>query len=194
MTWAATYSGGRFDIMNPREKDVSIDDIAHALSLTCRYNGHCTHFYSVAQHSLLVTRVYGELVADKPELRDDPRGYLCALLHDAAEAYVGDVISPIKLAVPAIEEIEGNVREVILRTFDLHRTWDNDHVAEAVHKADLVLLATEARDILHGDAPKDWGLPYPPHESLVVVPQPNVKMEFLRLFGALMQQTKVHVR
>jgi hypothetical protein len=186
MTWSATYTGGRFDVMNPRVEDIKIEDIAHALSFTCRFNGHCTHFYSVAQHSMLVTRVYGELVADKPELVDYPQGYLCALLHDAAEAYVGDVIRPIKLAVPGVEEIEKNVREVILEKFYLAGAWHN--LQHLVQKADLIVLATEARDIMHGDAPKGWDLPYLPHAGLTIHPRPSVKGEFLGLFNALLKQ------
>lgn len=189
MTWAATYSGGRFDVMRPRCADVNIEDIAHALSFTCRYNGHCTHFYSVAQHSMLVTRVYGELVAGT-EVQDDPRGYLCALLHDAAEAYVGDVIRPIKMAVPAIEDIEHNVRETILEHFGLVPAWNDVRIATAVQKADLVMLATEARDIMHGDAPKDWNLPHEPHNTLQVTPRASVKGEFLGLFHGLYAQAE----
>jgi len=80
------FSGGTFDILNPRAEDVRIEDIAHALSQQCRFTGHTKTFYSVAQHSVLAST----LVAAPDEL--------WALLHDASEAYMGDMNRPLKHA------------------------------------------------------------------------------------------------
>ena len=80
-----TAHGVDIDLLNPQVSDINIDDIAHALSNICRFGGHCFPFYSVAQHSVLVAAMA------PPELK------LAALLHDAPEAYLGDVIKPLKL-------------------------------------------------------------------------------------------------
>lgn len=82
--WIMTHTGKKFKPFNPRTEDIDIEDIAHALSNICRFNGHVNQFYSVAEHSVLVSVLCPE------ELK------LKGLLHDAAEAYLGDVPSPLK--------------------------------------------------------------------------------------------------
>ena len=82
--WIETYTGRKFFPLNPRARDLCIEDIAHALAMTCRYNGHCSEFYSVAQHSCIVSDLCEE------------RWKMAGLMHDAAEAYLGDVVSPVK--------------------------------------------------------------------------------------------------
>lgn len=79
-----TYTGKVFDYNNPTTSPVCLEDIAHALGMLCRFNGHIRRFYSVAQHSVLVSRLV------------EPRHTLQALFHDAAEAYVGDMVAPLK--------------------------------------------------------------------------------------------------
>ena len=83
----STFLGNRFYPQNPCVEDIDIEDIAHGLAYTCRFNGQSTAFYSVAQHSLMVA----DLVADELKLE--------ALMHDAAEAYLGDVVKPLKEAL-----------------------------------------------------------------------------------------------
>lgn len=85
MTWMTTYTGKRFD---PERPAVCIEDIAHALALTCRYGGHCRYPFSVGQHSVLLARY----ALDHPGTMN-PKA---ALLHDAAEAYLGDLPAPLK--------------------------------------------------------------------------------------------------
>lgn len=85
-----TYTGRSFDMARPEATDFAFEDIAHALSLLCRYNGHVKRFYSVAEHCCHVH----DLVANAyPGNRQLARA---ALLHDAAEAYLGDVVTPLK--------------------------------------------------------------------------------------------------
>lgn len=84
MTWILTNSAKPMSLVRPRADLVTPEDIAHSLAYICRFNGHCKHHYSVAQHSLLVASI----VPDEDQLP--------ALLHDAAEAYVGDMVRPLK--------------------------------------------------------------------------------------------------
>lgn len=96
-----TISGRMVSLLSPRPQDVQIDDIAHALSKICRFGGHTPYHMSVAQHSVLVSRLV------QPELA------LLALLHDSTEAYVGDVVSPLKHNLAAFEEVEQKWAKVI---------------------------------------------------------------------------------
>ena len=126
-----TRSGVYFDLAAPVPEMVHVDDIAHALSRLCRFTGHTLPFYSVAQHSVLVSR----LVA--------PPFALEALLHDAHEAYVGDVSSPLKALLPEYREIERRVEQVVRTRFGLPR-----EMSPQVKGADLAALATEQRDVM----------------------------------------------
>ncbi len=107
MTWITTFSGRRFDYINPDIYSIRISDIAHALSNECRYAGHCPQFYSVAQHSILTSMIVPPALA------------LEALLHDAAEAYCKDIPSPLKRLLPDYQIIEGRVDALIRSNFGL---------------------------------------------------------------------------
>ncbi len=140
MTWIQTHTGKAFDLLNPSPDDICIEDIAHALSMICRFNGHCHNFYSVAEHSILVSFcVHGSLALE-------------GLLHDAAEAYIGDMVSPLKNSIPLepYREIEHDVRYVISEKFGLATS-----VPRAVKEVDQRMLATE-RDQLMGAEVKPW--------------------------------------
>ncbi len=135
--WIQTYTGKKFYPFNPRAEDIYIEDIAHALSLICRFGGHCREFYSVAQHSVLVS----ELVVDNraTEKYDGLAKY--ALLHDAAEAYLGDIPSPIKTEEDVDREI--NMLQMIERKFGLTERVVLDGVKiEAMDKYALALEKT----------------------------------------------------
>jgi 5'-deoxynucleotidase YfbR-like HD superfamily hydrolase len=80
--WIQVSYGGKFHYLNPEPEEIYIEDIAHALSLNCRFNGHTERFYSVAQHSCMVAK-------HVMEYSQNPIWGLAALLHDAAEAYIG---------------------------------------------------------------------------------------------------------
>lgn len=105
MSKVFTYSGKMLDLSDIRPEAIDIKDIAHALSQLCRFSGQCRSFYSVAEHSI---RVCG-LVPDEHKL--------AALLHDASEAYLGDVIAPIKQMLPAYKKLEDELMAVIANKF-----------------------------------------------------------------------------
>ena len=137
--WAQTYTGKKFWPLDPRADEVDIIDIAHSLALSCRFNGHCNLFYSVAQHSVLVSTLV------------KPSYAFAALLHDSTEAYLGDIIRPIKRYLPKIKEIEENLEIVIFQHFGID---DYDH--NAIRHADDIALYTELRDVM-GKSPGPWG-------------------------------------
>jgi len=110
--WCETYSGMRVYPTYFQECGVNIEDIAHALSNQCRYNGHTKKFYSVAEHCVHMC----DYAMD--EGRTAAEG-LHALLHDACEAYIGDIPRPIKCAVPKLKEVETEIDRVIGKVFGL---------------------------------------------------------------------------
>lgn len=129
--WILTHSGTPFFPLSPRVEEVKIMDIAHALSMTCRFNGHCNEFYSVAEHSWRMSFIV------------PPAHALWALLHDASEAYIADVTRPIKPLLTNYQQIETKLMEVIAQKFGL--VWP---MPDCIAAADLVMLHTEKRDLL----------------------------------------------
>lgn len=104
-----TYSGIEFDLLNPQPDMILIEDIAHHLSFLCRFNGATRHFYSVARHCLMAERfVTGQ---------DSNKRRLMVLLHDAAEAYVGDMVTPLKQLLPEFKKIEQLIQQRIFQKF-----------------------------------------------------------------------------
>lgn len=119
--WIQTYTGKKVYPLGPfSPEDVDILDIAHALAHTCRWGGHCSQYYSVAEHSILVSH------------RIEERFALEGLLHDGAEAYIGDIPTPIKEQLPAITRAEHRIMSAIREKFDLAIEWPE----EELHKAD----------------------------------------------------------
>ncbi len=114
-----TFSGLYVDPLYLRPQDVRIIDIAHHLSLLCRYTGACPFHYSVGHHSIMVAAKMGILYPGEKE------GQLAGLLHDAAEAYLNDIASPVKHALPLAEyrRIEHATGIMIMETFGLDPEW-----------------------------------------------------------------------
>ena len=102
-----TYTGIKIDPMNMASSDISIQDIAHALSLTCRGGGHVSYFFSVAQHSI-------NCMNEAKARGWSERLQLACLLHDASEAYISDIIRPVKAHLSNYLEIESSIMNVIL--------------------------------------------------------------------------------
>lgn len=107
-----TWTGRHFYLLDPRPEEVFIEDIAHALSLQCRFNGHIDEHYSVAEHSVMVSNIVEKETNDKQLA-------LVGLLHDAAEAYLGDVVSPLKQLLPDYKKYEESVESCIAVRFSI---------------------------------------------------------------------------
>lgn len=136
MSWVLTKSGNRVDLFDPKPEQIKLHDLAFALSHLNRFCGNAGG-YSVAQHSVLVAaHVPDNLILE-------------ALLHDAAEAYIGDIVGPLKAQLSGIHEIEGRLHQAISIKFGCGHI-----IPPEVKRADLIMLATERRDLLpaHEDA------------------------------------------
>ena len=144
------HSGIAFYFLNPNPDDILIEDISHTLSMLCRFGGHCSEFYSVAEHSVRCSYA----VPDEYKFE--------ALMHDAAEAYLVDMPRPIKNTLTGYRELEGNLDAVIRRKFGLP-----DKMSDMVTWVDNAMLATERRDLMSSSAePWAW-LPDPLDTKIV---------------------------
>ena len=131
-----TFSGKYINILDPQPQDFTIEDIAHHLSMLCRFNGASKYFYSVAEHSYLVSH----------HIKDDLKA--AALLHDAAEAYVGDLISPLKSLLPEFKAIEDKIQSAIYNKFGIELSEADEHEIKTV---DVMMLATERERLMPND-------------------------------------------
>lgn len=172
-----TFTGTRFQPLAPIVGDVWIEDIAQALSHQCRFSGHVREFYSVAEHCVRVSWLL-------EEWGEDEDVQLWGLLHDASEAYLVDLPTPLKgdgLIGPGYQAAERRLMRVICERFDLAPLEP-----ERVRVADAVLLATEVRDLMP-NKPEHWrGLVVRPHEDrLAPWTSKDARRHFLERFHAL---------
>ena len=181
--WQRMLSGRRLDLLDPAPLDIEIADIAHGLSFVARWNGqtHGDWPYSVAEHSLLVEELY-----DGPE---EPRWRLAALLHDAPEYVIGDMISPVKAAVgPGYAEMDARLAEAIHLRFGLPARVPAP-VKRAIKAADKVsawLEATRIAGFSEAEADRFFGRPRRPlPEGLRLRPPAEARAAFLTRFGKL---------
>lgn len=137
--WMLTYTGKAFYPMDPNPEDIDPRDIAHALSLLCRYNGHVKKFYSVAEHCVLISYALPQEFS------------LWGLLHDATEAYVGDMIRPLKSSMPAYRYAEDRVMEAIASRFGLE-----GKMPDIVKEYDTRMLFTERATLMNLTQGKPW--------------------------------------
>lgn len=135
MSYIDTFTQKRISPFDPDVNQICIEDIAHALSMLCRFGGHCTSFYSVAEHSVHVSNVV------------EPRYALWGLLHDATEAYIGDVVRPIKKLsdMSAYRQAEERLFRAIAHRFGLEEEMPTE-----VKLADSTMLQTEKSQVLTG--------------------------------------------
>jgi 5'-deoxynucleotidase YfbR-like HD superfamily hydrolase len=139
--WQRMLSGRRLDLLDPSPLDVEISDIAHGLARVARWNGQTSgdHAFTVGQHSLLVEEVFARIVADAP-----PLWRLAALLHDAPEYVIGDMISPFKAVVGGgYKAVELRLQQAIHLRFGLPPALP-ERLKAAIKRADHVAAWFEA--------------------------------------------------
>ncbi len=163
--WIQTFTGKQFYPLEPDIELICIEDIAHALSMLCRFTGHCKHFYSVGQHSILMAQhMPGEYLLE-------------GLLHDAAEAYINDMSRPVKGDIAKYRAIEFRLRMRIEKRFNLK------DVSSIVKKVDNALLYLEGHYLMPNVS--TWNIKKPdlflPEESFESWSPQVVEAHFLEL-------------
>ena len=137
--WMQTWTGKQFFPLDPKPADIATADIARALSMQCRYNGHTNRLYTVAEHSVLISQAVC------------PGHALAGLLHDATEAYLGDMVKPLKKNIAQYIEIEQRLWKVIAVAYGI-----DPQIPACVAAADARILVDE-RAALLGPTPAPWG-------------------------------------
>ena len=175
MTWIQTKSGRALMILEPRAEQIATEDIVYGLSFMPRFSGQLAEFYCVAEHSVHVAnrvRALGGTIQEQQ----------WGLMHDAPEAYLGDMVAPLKRLLPDYGLIERAVMEAVAEAYQL----DGSSIPAIVKDADLDLLVSEKATLL-GPEPLDWGLP--PREPIQRwKPRMWSPEESRRRFGAKMAE------
>ncbi len=169
--WIQTFTGKKVYPLSPRVADIDIRDIAHALSLLCRFGGHCSEFYSVAQHSVYVAYA----------LPDHLR--LWGLLHDAAEAYLCDIPSPVKRD-PRFVEYRVAEREIMARICDKFGLSTAE--PPEVKAEDQAMFSIEAWSLFPKHMVQEWKyVEQDTGERIIPIGPVEAETQFLMLFDAL---------
>lgn len=174
------HSGGYIDFLKPTPDQIHVNDIAHGLSHICRFGGQTSAFYSVAQHSVMVA----ELV---------PMPFKkAALFHDAAEAYLGDIITPLKSLLPEYRVIEDRLQQVICERFNISVEKNS-----VIKDADLIALVTEKRDLMFKNKEDAYFWPELqaiPSHPVIIRPQPPhiAKQQFLIAYKRILHDEMLH--
>ncbi len=166
MSWIQTYTSKQFYPLNPNINDICIEDIAHALSNICRFTGHCNRFYSVAEHSVIMSYY----VPCFHELE--------ALLHDASEAYLCDIAAPVKDMIPTYIHYEYTLQFLIYEKYKIKKT-------DEIKIFDCIMLQTEKEQLMN-KPPADWKHNYDSlnHKIECWFPE-KAEFEFLKRFKEL---------
>lgn len=173
-TYIETYTGKHFDFLTPQLDMIDMEDIAHSLSMQCRYTGHCNEFYSIAEHSLFVSDMCS------------PENKLWGLLHDASEAYLTDVASPVKPFLQNYKLMERKLMNKICEKYNIELVMPDE-----VHYYDMVALKAEAYQMTQSKG-LDWAIA----NNQTIELKTNVdfdyytpkqaKLQFLDVFHSLM--------
>ena len=171
--WLQTFSGLKFYPLDPRPEEIDIKDIARALSHMARFNGHTNQFYSVAQHSVMCA----DLAPDQFRLE--------ALLHDASESYIADLVRPAKVNLPDYLKMEEGIQRAIN-----HKYGVSYPISPIVKEIDNRMLVTEARFLLrhHKDGSDWWRAPDapPPYDIQMRAWTPeHARQRFIESFNIL---------
>ena len=169
--WIQTYTGKEMWFLEPAPDTIDIIDIAHSLSLKCRYNGHCRQFYSVAEHAILACDL---LKNEEPEVQ------MWGLLHESGEPYISDIPAPVKQYIPGFIEIENRILLSVAIKFKL-----SFPMPKKIKEIDLALLHAESLEMMVTPS-RPWDLPVPPADVIFHYWDPFVaKEEFLSRFNNL---------
>lgn len=187
--WQRMLSGRRLDLLDPTPLDIELEDIAHGLAFVARWNGQTTGDwpYSVAEHSLLV-----ETLVTRLDPGFAPRWRLAALLHDAPEYVIGDMISPVKAAVgPGYGALDARLTAAIHLRFGLPAEIPKT-VKRLIKRADTLsawLEATQIAGFTRAEADKYFGRPSPEVAGLTILPRPpaEVRAEYIARHAELLR-------
>lgn len=178
LLYSQTFTGKNFHYFDAKPEQIDIIDIAHSLSNQCRFNGHCSRFYSVAEHCWLASYLV------------DPKFALEALLHDASEAYIGDIPKPLKLGIAdIIDPLENGILDMV---FEKYGVGSATPLSKEVKAVDLEMLYWEKKQLLVDT--HSWecfdGVDFPsapPIEIQCWSPE-DAKLKYMERFGELMVQ------
>lgn len=173
MTWLLTHSGRHIDLIDPQPDMIRIEDIIKGLSRESRFAGQTKYYYTVAQHSVVASKIV------------DPEFALEALLHDASEAYIKDIPRPLKHLLPDYCRIEDKLQAVIRARFGLPESQ-----SDQVTSADRTMLATERRDLMPDDD-ADWPIlagVRPMDAKLIAINSNRAELLFYQRFMEIIQQ------
>jgi len=205
MSWIETFSDKKFNILNCLEDDVCIEDIAHSLSMQCRFNGHCDNFYSVAEHSIHVLDVYIDLLKYIDIKNMTKQILLFAFLHDASESYLCDLPKPIKPYLKEYKNIENKIQSLIYKKFSVDEDIINNHIKyynglenfdinSYLKKADILMLHTEAKQLnLNQDKSWDNSEKYEYfHYPIINYSPEEVRFVFLDTYNKIMNRKYIN--
>lgn len=191
--WQRMLSGRRLDLLDPTPMDIEIEDIAHGLAFVARWNGQTLgdYPYSVAEHSLLAESLFSRMYPKAPV-----KWRLAALLHDAPEYVIGDMISPVKAAVgPDYKELDDRLMAAIHIRFGLPAALPKT-IKSQIKRADKISAYMEATQIAgfsEAEAAKFFGKPKPDLiEGLTISLRPpvEVRQDFTKRHNALLDEMK----
>jgi 5'-deoxynucleotidase YfbR-like HD superfamily hydrolase len=174
--WIQTRGGKKIHFLNPDPAAIDLLEIATALSRTGRFANQSTNFYSVAQHSVFVSSLVEQRGGSRFQM-------MVGLLHDAPEAFTGDLPKPLKRLLPGINEIESALWDAVCKKL----LGGQCQITPLVKLCDEIALATEARDIFAVPPLDRWTDRLPPAELLTIVPIPSdqARALFLDRFNQL---------
>jgi hypothetical protein len=179
--WLITSTGRSFYPLDPKVDEVCIEDIAHSLSNLCRFGGHTREYLSVNQHCLTVS----QLIKDE---KHTAIYQLAGLLHDASEAYLVDIPSPVKRYLDEYNRVEGILLKVIEKAFKLPTGMLSCGV---VKKADREALAIEAKQFVFDPTHLWSNVPTTPKKFSITPMEPRqAKLAYLRRFGELQSEIR----
>lgn len=173
-----TFMGNKVDPLNVKAEDITLEDIAHALSLMCRGNGQVVHFYSVGQHCINCTK-------EAAARGWNHRLQLGCLLHDAAEAYMSDLITPIKIHMPRYYEIEDNFLKAVYDKFGLSDLSEEEW--KLIMEVDRALLTYDLVELLKEPVPEE-GYTVTRVPDIAFRPFEEVENEYKRIAEELLKE------